>query len=367
MKLKTLSLVGLSAVLSITSIIMAIMPVRAAGSSTSKLSITASSSSAPANGSSAITFSVYSFSYWCDDISDTSDTATCPNGSPASIKTKAGKPISIYTESTGNIFGQTATGSDGAPVVYTADNGRASFTVASTTAGSKSFRAYFVGWDSPTCASCWPAATVTYTVPASATPQPKPSTSTPPAATPAPVAAPETPKVATLEVAGKEVKASDPIVLDHDKPLVLSGTTIPNGVVKLYIFSTPREATVTADASGKWTYTVKGLETGSHHVEAEVTDPATQKTSSRATVATFKIRAAASTPIQANSKEDKKNTTPWLWIIGGIIILLLASGAGIWWYLRRHKKPASAPFDNDKKVTDTTSDQDSITPPPASV
>jgi hypothetical protein len=54
----------------------------------------------------------------------------------------------------------------------------------------------------------------------------------------------------------------------------LSGTSDPGAVIKLMIDGTPIAATVTADTTGKWSYTPTGLTDGAHTVVASSTDAA---------------------------------------------------------------------------------------------
>jgi len=154
-----------------------------------------------------------------------------------------------------------------------------------------------------------------------------------PTTAPTPGSAP-VPTIAAVTVNGKTQLPNQTFVLSQDQPLTLQGTTAPNATVKLYIFSTPREATVTADAQGHWTYNIKGLEPGAHHVEAEVTDPTTHQTSSRTTLATFTLAksSAAATRHTIQTPSSKQHSIAWLW---GAIALIILSGLayGAWqWY-----------------------------------
>jgi hypothetical protein len=57
------------------------------------------------------------------------------------------------------------------------------------------------------------------------------------------------------------------------KILVLTGRTLPNSFVTLYIFSTPIVVVVKADDTGAWTYTLdKELPDGAHEVYSAITD-----------------------------------------------------------------------------------------------
>ncbi len=80
---------------------------------------------------------------------------------------------------------------------------------------------------------------------------------------------------------GNELKAGEdkPVTLDEHEKIEISGTTVSNGQVKLYIFSEPQEGATIADGQGSWSYTIESIEPGNHRVEVEVTDPATGKVS----------------------------------------------------------------------------------------
>lgn len=78
-------------------------------------------------------------------------------------------------------------------------------------------------------------------------------------------------------------------VFDLGEPITLSGITNPSNIVKLYIFSTPREVEVVADAEGYWQYTVHELEPGDHRVEMEVYDSNRQLVSERSQIVAFAV------------------------------------------------------------------------------
>jgi hypothetical protein len=173
------------------------------------------------------------------------------------------------------------------------------------------------------------------------------SSSTPPSTSPTPTT-PTKPSVPSLEgvrVDGNTVKATDKISVTSDKPLVLSGKTVPNGTVTLYVFSEPKKYTVQADGNGNWTYTVKGLPAGNHHAEVEVTDPTTHQTSDRAKLIEFTVLAAQQTASQQAAVQTNAKKNP----VGGWIIIALivaATGGGIYFVLwkRKHAK-SSVPSD----------------------
>jgi len=189
---------------------------------------------------------------------------------------------------------------------------------------------------------------VAFTAPAAATP--KPATPTPVAATPTPAPTPTPPAAPSsgLKLNNQALTESASPSIKAGESIVLSGNTVANGVVTLYIFSTPRQATVTANAQGAWSYTLTGLEAGAHHVEATVSDPTTKLSSERTTVATFKI-AAVSTP--SASQPSTKQTNAWLlWTLVGLAIVGIMA-AGIWWYRKRQQStPPNTPDDTTSQA-----------------
>lgn len=198
-------------------------------------------------------------------------------------------------------------------------------------------------------------------------PAPTPSTAKP-KPTPAPAAAPVTKEVApppAIPVASVKVNDQTNTVtegqapsFEANTPVALSGTTIPNGKVKLYIFSELRTAEVTADAQGNWNYSVADLEPGDHHVEAEVTDPATGKTSPKVELARFKVNAATtqSSGVTASQGKPKSKVPVIIGVTLGILALAAGGFFGVRWW--RHKKATSRtnPAETSIKPDDTPSE-----------
>lgn len=156
-----------------------------------------------------------------------------------------------------------------------------------------------------------------------------------PKSAPAPVAnvvePPAAPTTSGIKVADEAIVAGTPVKTDLTKPLVLSGKTVPKGIVKLFIFSEPKEATVTADDNGNWTYEVTDLPPGDHHIEAEVTDPATGKTSARNTAVlaftvTEKPKLAAAIQETVAAPVKAKSATPLFIGLGVLAVIGLAVG-----------------------------------------
>lgn len=166
-------------------------------------------------------------------------------------------------------------------------------------------------------------------------------TGTAPAPTPS-TAAPTKPAAPGLDdvaVEGVTQNTSEKISVSNNKPLLLSGKTIPNGKVALFIFSEPKRYDITADAEGKWSYSVSGLPEGNHHAEIEVTDPATNLTSDRVKLLDFTILASTTNPEPNNTIQNQKKSSNILpLIIAGVVIALAGAGAvGFFWWKRKQK------------------------------
>lgn len=217
-------------------------------------------------------------------------------------------------------------------VVSTDASGNAYITLTSSVAETKTLNAYFptnvseggkIGTATTTINA--PAQNSTTTTPK----QPAASTTSKPAA-PAEVAPPSA-LAPDIKIDGLLVKSEDKPVIKDNKPIALSGKTVANGVVNIYIFSEPKKYTTSADKDGNWSYEVAGLPPGDHHIEAEVTDPATGKTSPRTQVLAFSVEKDASVTQAANAQksENTSKQTSSLWLIVGslsAVILLIGSG-----------------------------------------
>jgi Big-like domain-containing protein len=316
-------------------------PVFAGGFSQYPIEVSVSGGSATADGGSKITFSLYIYGYRCPNGSGgyyTTDISG-PCSSDGSTPTQVGEPetIGIYPSGSGNVLGGTTSEGNNIYSVQADASGHAQFTLASTVAETKTLTFTDQVRTQPYADA--PTKSVTFTAaPAATAPTTTPKKTTTTQTTPTAAAAqpPEAPKTSGVEIAGQAVTDTQHIVLADKQPLTLTGTTVPNGVVKLYIFSTPREATVTADSKGAWSYTVSGLEAGSHHVEAAVTDPATNQTSSRATLAAFTIKAPVKTT--AATRPAKKSRTG-LWLsLGAAAAVIIIAGAVVWWRVKRKRQ-----------------------------
>jgi hypothetical protein len=309
-----------------------------------------------------VTFTIYFYQYECNNVSPSGYQRIAPTtqqcdqyyGGVLREKPISGSgpddpdpSVTLSVSGSGNTLSRTTIGPD--------SSGNGTFTLASSVVEAKTVTASPV----PANDGIGTSASVTFANP---TPPPAPvakpktpaPTPLPPPPTPPP---PETPKPATITADGATLDASKPIEVDEDKPLVLSGKTVANGVVKLYIFSEPKTATATADKDGNWTYTIADLAAGEHHIEAEVTDPVTGQTSTRASVLAFTVKAVEKAATVAKETPKKRNLLLPLALV--FLLIAAAAGGGFWWWKKKRlpKTPPHAPSAPDHVSPDSPVDE----------
>lgn len=324
----------------------------AAGSAPYYLNLTASSTSANAGGSK-ITLTAYAYELECANLTVVLQGESCSDGSTPEQSPRINKQLFI-TASDATIEGAVPDGDK--YYLSTGGDGKVQFTASSANAGTRqvTVSSGYPAENGPQSVSLTFKSVATAPAPAPKPKAPVPTPTPPPAPEP-----PKTPEVATLQIAGRNVADKNNITVENNKPFKLTGKTVANGIVKLYIFSTPREASVTADAEGNWAYTIEGLEPGSHHVEAEVTDPATQKTSARGNLIAFTVQEAKkATPTLAARPVTKTSKTWLLWTMCG---LLLITGAALWWWLKKRSQKAAS----TASPTQTLTSQEDISAGPS--
>jgi cobalamin biosynthesis Mg chelatase CobN len=127
---------------------------------------------------------------------------------------------------------------------------------------------------------------------------------------------------------------------ENGNPIIIRGKTVPSGIVKLYIFSEPQEATVTADENGNWEYTIESIEPGDHRVEVEVTDPATGDTSERTEVLAFAVAQASEAENVAVVTEEvapvEDNSSLLPIVVIAVVLLAVGAGGGYWFWRKKH-------------------------------
>ncbi len=147
----------------------------------------------------------------------------------------------------------------------------------------------------------------------------------------------DAPPSLALQLNGKKYDEKSTYEFPSGKTVVLGGKTVPGAIIKLFIFSTPREATVNADSSGVWTYSVTSLEPGNHRVEAQVTDPATNVTSARAKIASFSVGTTVAAKQASSVEAQTTSRTGMLLVIA--VAGLLAILFGVWMFVRTRRMP----------------------------
>lgn len=313
--------------------------------------LSASATSAVADGTSTITITATFYVYTCnndyvmDDVSDcdsyggvknerlfTGFESSCPYSNTITVDISvSGEALLSKTSVCG---GATATDT---------------FTIASSVAGTKTLTAT-TRWSYGGSAKIGSGVSVNFAAPAAA-PTPTKKQTTPSTPTPAPVPTPTPPAIPTLSTLtadGTQVKTDHAVSLEQGKPLVLSGKTIANGKITLYVFSDPKQFTTTADKDGNWSIMVKDLPTGNHHAEVEVTDPATNQTSARAKLLEFSVVAtkASTKNVRPRPAQAPNTTGVWIGLGAGALAVLAGGAAGFIIYKRRHGKKSSTLNDN---------------------
>lgn len=130
-------------------------------------------------------------------------------------------------------------------------------------------------------------------------------------------------------------KLDETLVVKEGKPITVSGTTIPGGMITLYVHSETKIVHVTADKNGKWSSTITGLAEGLHYIEAEVTNPSTMKTSKKVQLLEFIIEK----PAAAKQMFDK-GLIPFI-AIGSLVTVAIVGGVvfAVVLRARRSKNP----------------------------
>jgi hypothetical protein len=296
-----------------------------AGGLTATVTLQALHSSAPADGKSSVTFKVYAYQHGCAPPAYEIIGGSCNDGSAIGDYPVSGATVWVTVTGSGYTLGGTSSAAN-RPYITSGADGYAQFTLSSTSVGSDTVTAD--GGDNK------PSTTVSFTAPVVAAPKTVPKATPAPAPAPTPAPTPPAAPTSGVKVDNQMVAATSTPTVQSGKALVLSGNTIPNGVVTLYIFSTLHQATVTADTQGNWSYAVTGLEPGSHHAEATVTDPTTKLTSARATLAKFTIQAP---PAAVVATKAPAHTQLWVWLLVGVVGVG-AAAAGFLWWSRRHRR-----------------------------
>lgn len=313
--------------------------------------LSGSSSSAAANGT-AITVTASFFLYECNQMSGPSsyykgdEPSDCDNygGVKGEVAYTGPCPYNDTIVVNLNVSGQATLSKTS---ICGGSTGKDTFTVKSTTVGTATITPV-ISWSYSASTKSRSPITLSFTTPpVAAAPKPKPA----PAPTPAPAPVVEklaAPTVATVTVNDQTVAKDQQVSFATNEPLVLSGKTIPNGKVSLYVFSDPKLFETTADAEGNWSVKVEGLPEGSHHAEVEVTNPTTNQKSDRTKLLDFSVVAATQPLASERSAGPAKSTS----LNGGRLALFVVLAAvvvgGIAYLLWKRKQRAKHTNDGDQ-------------------
>lgn len=288
-------------------------------------------------GQSAI-ISAFTYYYHCSDGNNYGYASECTQGG-GTVTGKSGVRDALYISASGS--GNTLS----TTMINTDSNGNGSATLSSSVAETKTVTVYEQSLVTGGQGSEVGSVAVTFTAAASAptathviTHKTTVSASAPVSA-PAPPAVPA-PNVSQIEVGSQVVPSGKPVAVETRQPLVLSGKTVANGTVTLYIHSKLRTVTVKAGQNGEWKYVVADLPVGSHHIDAQVTDPATKQQSAKASLLDFTVKPSKNLAL---ATRPRNSFNPLGMIALPLVIALAVMGLAVfaWRQLRsRHIKEA---------------------------
>lgn len=314
---------------------LGISQINAAGGGIFAARVSSSATTVSVGSSAVLTINTYY--YECTSTTDPADkkyrpTAECPSGYINPIKVNQGYGAAVITASgSGNTLS--------ASTVNTGPSGIAQVSLSSSVAEIKTVNVYEDFGTGQPSGSPIASTSVRFVTPAPV-PAPAPAPAPQPAK-PRPVAvtevAPPTMSTTEVNIGGTLVKSGEKPSVKHTEPLVLTGKTVAGGVVNIYVFSEPKKYTVTADKDGNWSHSVSGLPPGDHHIEAEVTDPATGKTSPRAQVLAFRVVKSDAAPVNSSQPVEDLSSSVFnstARLIGLTVIALAASAIIYMWKFR---------------------------------
>lgn len=307
---------------------------------------------APADGVSKVRMYIMAYTPLCGGTY--SNQETCPDGSTPTRRylTEQTRINFFVSDSSVQLQGPLQQAADGSYYGTTGTGayaGSIDFTMTATTAGDKTVTASFAGRDQLPPAPSVSAMTVPFTKVASDAPTIPTTTTGTSTTTGASVNVPVVPSLDEVRVDGEtfDFQSNDTLTVKYGKTVSLKGTTIPKGTVTLYIHSALKEASVTADDRGEWTYDVKNLESGDHYIEAEVFDSATQQKSARQTILTFavskQLTTAATTSGQSSTgASGAKSTSKMPFVVAGLVLVAVILGGVVIYRRKRRSRGAPA-------------------------
>jgi hypothetical protein len=270
--------------------------------------VTVSAASAPADGVSKITVSLFIYGYKCDGQEELQETSNCTDGTKSTQKVALpNRWIGVYTTGSGNIYTNLNT-PVGVQYVTSGADGRASFQMASTVAETKNlqFCDHVRGVAPPGATS----QSIAFT-PVRAIELNKGSI--------------EPPVLNKVNVDGHEINFDTQLTITTDQKLTLFGTAKPESVVTLEINSEPKQiANVDVSSDGTWMHEFIGFITGIFSIKGTTKENIKADPSAQVTLLSFSATGKPSPAISAKENSPPKNSNYLMLILSLILMLTIA-------------------------------------------
>lgn len=308
--------------------------VKAAGGPPADVQFSSDPSSAPANGTSTITLTMYFYWHKCNDNNYGSSTQECDTGHGGDSGVKILAPSENATLTTSAPITMSTSS------VTSSSTGYATVTVTSATPGTHTISSKISGLYNER------STTVKFTDPNP--PSPTPTTTKKTVAKPPAPVKPAAPEAPLLLVNDENKPNNQQFEVPADKPLVLKGKTLPNAKITITVYSEPKQYSGLSDANGDYQIEIKDLPEGDHHADMIVTDSATGLKSDPITVATFRVMAVSvdkpateQVPAVAPSNSSK------IWIIIAAVATMILGAAGVLLFRRYRSRHVLATNNSD--------------------
>ncbi|KKR33611.1 MAG: hypothetical protein UT66_C0036G0020 [candidate division CPR2 bacterium GW2011_GWC1_39_9] len=218
---------------------------------------------------------------------------------------------------------------------------RVNFSISSSTVGQVSVSANIsgVGYDGLVALTAQKVTFEAIEVPTptpTATPEPTPTPTARPTTTPIEVESLDKPEFTSFDVDGQDYDPEDfaKLTLKNDAKITVSGKSIANGKVTIFLNPEHQKGTAKADATGLWEYMFEEkMDGGDHSIEAKVADG--EGNASKWARIEFKVEESSESAATVQNGKYGKNPAVWVILV---LFLITVSGLGIFFY-RRKKKP----------------------------
>jgi len=183
-----------------------------------------------------------------------------------------------------------------------------------------------------------------------ATPEPTPTPTARPTATPIEVENLDKPEFTSFDVDGQSYDPDEfsKLTLKNDAIITVSGKTIDDGKITIFLNPEHQKGTAKADATGKWEYTFEEkMDGGDHSIEAKVADG--EGNASKWARIEFKVEGSPESAAAVKNSNYGKNPAVWVILV---LFLITVSGLGIFFY-RRKKKPKESDWNGFEEEEDT--------------